>query len=125
MLSRPSSGFVERLVSPSDWSYLGQTTRLCTRSSRLVPVSLWLVRPNRKRNELALAVPGAVCTISVYVDNTDEHFGQAVASGAKIVRSLCDEEYGARGDAAEDLEGHQWYFGNYRPRAYWESAPVA
>jgi hypothetical protein len=20
---------------------------------------------------------------------------------------------------AEDLEGHQWYFGNYRPGAHW------
>ena len=43
----------------------------------------------------------------------------AVAAGAKIVRAPRTEEYGARGYIALDLEGHVWYFGNYRPGEFW------
>lgn len=62
--------------------------------------------------------------LSVCVADPDSHYRTAVAAGAKIVRPLQDEEYGddgkSRGYAAEDLEGHFWYFGNYRPGGYWE-----
>ena len=61
----------------------------------------------------------AAHALSVYVSDPDAHLKQAVAAGARILRPLRDEEYGARGYMAEDLEGHQWYFGNYRPGAYW------
>lgn len=57
--------------------------------------------------------------ISVYVDDPDRHYAQAQAAGATIIRELRDEEYGARGYMAQDPEGHQWYFGNYRPGAHW------
>ena len=59
--------------------------------------------------------------LSVYVSNPDEHCRVAVASGTKIVRPLKTEEYGARGYMVRDIEGHYWYFGNYRPGGYWES----
>ncbi|HVZ41866.1 MAG TPA: VOC family protein [Candidatus Kapabacteria bacterium] len=59
--------------------------------------------------------------LSVFVPDPDAHYRQAVAAGAHIVRPLQDEEYGARGYLTEDLEGHQWYFGNYRPGAYWQA----
>ena len=59
--------------------------------------------------------------ISVYVDDPDTHYAQAQAAGATIIREVRDEEYGARGYMAKDPEGHQWYFGNYRPGAYWEN----
>jgi uncharacterized glyoxalase superfamily protein PhnB len=63
---------------------------------------------------------GAPATVSVYVVDPDAHHDRAVAAGATIIRPLKDEEYGARGYGAIDIEGHQWYFGDYRPGAYWE-----
>ncbi|MFZ6658462.1 VOC family protein [Undibacterium sp. TJN19] len=60
--------------------------------------------------------------LSVYVDDPDAHHDIAVAAGARITRPLQTEEYGARGYMVTDPEGHVWYFGNYRPGAYWSQA---
>ncbi len=60
-------------------------------------------------------------SLSVYVEDPDAHFKVAVAAGARVVRDLRTEEYGARGYEVLDLENHAWYFGNYRPGAYWEA----
>jgi uncharacterized glyoxalase superfamily protein PhnB len=65
---------------------------------------------------------GYTATISVYVVDPDKHCEHAVASGARITQPLRNEEYGARGYGAADLEGHNWYFGNYRPGAYWNGS---
>ena len=64
------------------------------------------------------------CThaLSVFVPDPDAHHRTAVAAGAKVTRPLQDEAYGARGYMVEDIEGHLWYFGNYRPGAYWDGA---
>jgi len=62
------------------------------------------------------AVNQALC---VHVDDPDEHYARAVACGAVITQELKDEEYGSRGYMAKDIEGHQWYFGTYRPGAHW------
>lgn len=74
-----------------------------------------LVSPRRTNGLLSQA-------LSVYVPDPDAHHQIAVAAGAKITRPLQDEAYGARGYMVEDMEGHQWYFGNYRPGAYWGQA---
>jgi uncharacterized glyoxalase superfamily protein PhnB len=66
------------------------------------------------------SLAGASQAISVYVADPDTHCAKAVAAGARVVRPLQTEEYGARGYMARDLEGHLWYFGNYRPGEYWE-----
>ncbi len=65
------------------------------------------------------------CTqmLSVYVPDPDAHHQTAMAAGARPVRPLQDEEYGARGYMVRDLEGHLWYFGNYRPGGYWDEDP--
>ena len=65
---------------------------------------------------------GYAATISVYVPDPDQHLAQAVASGARVTQPLRDEEHGARGYIVADIEGHNWYFGNYRPGAYWEGS---
>jgi uncharacterized glyoxalase superfamily protein PhnB len=67
------------------------------------------------------ALTGSAHALSVYVADPDAHHASAVAAGARIARPLRTEEYGARGYMALDLEGHLWYFGNYRPGEYWES----
>ena len=56
----------------------------------------------------------------MHVDDPDAHCARAKAAGAEITQPLRDEEYGSRGYMAKDLEGHQWYFGTYRPGAYWK-----
>ncbi|OGT84492.1 MAG: hypothetical protein A3H91_12720 [Gammaproteobacteria bacterium RIFCSPLOWO2_02_FULL_61_13] len=67
------------------------------------------------------ALAGVAQALSVFVADPDAHHGVAVAAGARVVRPLQTEEYGARGYMALDPEGHVWYFGNYRPGEYWES----
>ena len=62
--------------------------------------------------------------LSVFVADPDTHYTVALAAGAKIVRELRDEEYGARGYMVSDPEGHLWYFGDYRPGHYWEPEPA-
>jgi uncharacterized glyoxalase superfamily protein PhnB len=55
---------------------------------------------------------GAV-TLSLYVlldGDVDEHFERAKAAGAKILEEPADQEYGDRRYAAEDPEGHHWFF---------------
>jgi uncharacterized glyoxalase superfamily protein PhnB len=66
------------------------------------------------------ALPGSSQTLSVFVEDPDAHCRLAVAAGARLVRALRTEDYGARGYMALDPEGHVWYFGNYRPGGYWE-----
>ena len=67
------------------------------------------------------ALTGVAQALSVYVADPDAHHAVAVAAGARVVRPLRTEEYGARGYMARDPEGHVWYFGNYRPGEYWEN----
>ena len=62
---------------------------------------------------------GSSQALSVRVEDPDAHCARAKAAGAIITQPLRDEEYGSRGYMAKDLEGHQWYFGTYRPGAYW------
>ena len=58
-------------------------------------------------------------TGSVYVavpaDQIEAHYERAKRAGARIMRELCDTEYGSREYSAYDCEGHPWSFGTYRP----------
>lgn len=67
------------------------------------------------------SLPGIAQALSVFVADPDAHYKIAVAAGARVVRELRTEEYGARGYMVLDPEGHLWYFGNYRPGEYWEA----
>jgi uncharacterized glyoxalase superfamily protein PhnB len=65
------------------------------------------------------AVNQALC---VRVDDPDAHYARAKTAGAAIIQELRDEDYGARGYMAKDLEGNRWYFGTYLPGAHWDQA---
>jgi uncharacterized glyoxalase superfamily protein PhnB len=80
-------------------------------------------RPDERRVSPRRLHGGVAHALSVTVDDPDAHFARATAAGARIVRPLQDEPYGARGYMVEDLEGHPWYFGDYRPGAYWDEVP--
>nr|WP_295375388.1 VOC family protein [Pseudoxanthomonas sp.] len=51
----------------------------------------------------------------VIVSNADAHYARARAAGAEIVIELADQDYGGRGYACRDPEGHLWWFGSYDP----------
>ena len=53
--------------------------------------------------------------IYIAVDDLDAQYERAKAAGAEITRELADTDYGSREFAARDLDGHEWYFGTYRP----------
>jgi len=83
-----------------------------------------VVMVSSPRPELGRLSPRGLAGVSqalnVFVDDPDAHFKVAVAAGARVVRALQTEEYGARGYEALDPENHVWYFGNYRAGEYWE-----
>ena len=67
-----------------------------------------------------IGLPGVSQALNVFVEDPDSHFKVAVAAGARVIRELRTEEYGARGYEVLDPEDHVWYFGNYRAGEYWE-----
>jgi uncharacterized glyoxalase superfamily protein PhnB len=78
--------------------------------------------PKPELGRLSPLNSAGVCqALNVYVEDPDAHCKVAIAAGARIIRELRTEEYGARGYEALDPENHVWYFGNYRAGAYWET----
>jgi PhnB protein len=53
-------------------------------------------------------IGGTPVTISVYVDDVDATFSEAVQSGATVVRELENQFYGDRSGQFEDPFGHRW-----------------
>jgi PhnB protein len=53
---------------------------------------------------------GRTVLMYVMVEDVDAHFAHAREAGATIVEEPADQEYGERRYAAEDPEGHQWFF---------------
>jgi uncharacterized glyoxalase superfamily protein PhnB len=51
----------------------------------------------------------------VIVSDADAHYARAKAAGAVIVDELEAKEYGGKGYACRDPEGHVWWFGTYDP----------
>ena len=49
-------------------------------------------------------------SLYVYVDDVDKHFERARDAGAKITAEPEEQFYGDRRYAAEDPEGHSWFF---------------
>lgn len=62
---------------------------------------------------------GGVGSQSAYVivEDANAHYARAVAAGAEIIVEIKDEDYGGRGYACKDPEGHLWNFGSYDPWA--------
>lgn len=51
----------------------------------------------------------------VVVADADAHYAHAKDAGAEIVLDIADQDYGGRGYACRDIEGHLWWFGTYDP----------
>ncbi|MGD1148473.1 MAG: VOC family protein [Thermoanaerobaculaceae bacterium] len=52
-------------------------------------------------------------SLMVYVDDVDAHYARARNAGARIIAPPEDQFYGDRRYAAEDPEGHHWYFAQH------------
>ncbi len=51
--------------------------------------------------------------VHVNVDDVDSHCEHARAAGATIIEEPAEQPYGDRRYAAEDPEGHQWFFARH------------
>jgi class 3 adenylate cyclase len=69
---------------------------------------LWRRVRTAPTNSRSRAAP--LQTLYVQVDNVDAHCARARAAAAVIAEEPADQEYGDRRYAAEDPEGHRWYF---------------
>ena len=69
------------------------------------------VTGNDDHDSLGLPV-GPTCVFAV-TDDPDGLHDRAIGAGARIVRGLRDEEYGARGFSAADPEGNIWSFATW------------
>lgn len=109
-------GFRKRLVVPGpDGSVRHSELSL---GSGVIMVSS--ARPAEGRVS-PLHLKGLHQTLSVRIEEPDAHLARARAAGAVILQDLKDEDYGSRGYMAADPEGNQWYFGTYRPGAWWDN----
>lgn len=54
-------------------------------------------------------------SLCVYVEDLNAHYERARSAGAEIVSPLETTNFGSRGYAVRDLEGHLWTFGDYLP----------
>ena len=112
-------GFTQRLVVP------GPDGSVIHSELSLGPGVVMVSSPKPETGRVGPRGLGGVSqALSVFVEDPDAHYERARAAGAKVVRELQDEEHGARGYMVTDPEGHVWYFGDYRPGAYWEDGAV-
>lgn len=106
-------GFTSRLVVPDDGG--GVAHAELSLGTGVVMVS----SPKPADDRFAPDPTAKSFSLSVCVPDPDAHHARATAAGAEVVRPLQDEPYGARGYMVRDLEGHLWYFGDYRPGGHW------
>ena len=59
-------------------------------------------------------VGGTPVTISVYIEDVDTTFKNAIAAGAKELRAVEDQFYGDRSGQLEDPFGHVWWVGTHK-----------
>jgi uncharacterized glyoxalase superfamily protein PhnB len=63
-------------------------------------------------DEIGMRETQSACVI---VRDADAHYARARAAGATIEMDIADQDYGGRGYACRDPEGHLWWFGTYDP----------
>lgn len=52
-------------------------------------------------------------SLTIFVENVEEHFGRAKASGVQLVEELHETVYGELQYALRDPEGHLWLFSRH------------
>jgi uncharacterized glyoxalase superfamily protein PhnB len=52
-------------------------------------------------------------SLTVFVEDVDEHYARTKAAGARVVEELNETEYGEWQYGVEDLDGHLWLFSRH------------
>ncbi len=52
-------------------------------------------------------------SLTVFVEDVDQHFQRAKSSGARIIEDLHETQYGELQYGVEDLDGHHWLFSRH------------
>ncbi|NIK77737.1 putative glyoxalase superfamily protein PhnB [Paenibacillus castaneae] len=74
----------------------------------------WIMLKNSGPTQTSPAKNGVnTQSLSVFLDDVEEHYRHAKSSGAQIVEELFNTEYGERQYSALDLEGHLWTFSKH------------
>ena len=108
-------GFVKRLVVP------GPEDSIMHSELSFAAAVIMVSSPKPEMGRVALENQKQMShTLCMSIDDPDAHYQRSKAAGAEILQEIKDEEYGSRGYMVRDIEGHIWYFGTYRPGAYWE-----
>lgn len=69
-----------------------------------------LARPGRSS---PAEIGAGTQSLTVFVENVEEHFERAKAAGARIVEDLHETVYGELQYGVEDLDGHHWLFSRH------------
>jgi uncharacterized glyoxalase superfamily protein PhnB len=74
------------------------------------------MKPDEKKFASPNTLGVGTQAIFVHVPNPDAHYQVAKAAGAEITRELEDQPWGSREYGVKDIEGHEYWFGTYKPR---------
>jgi predicted enzyme related to lactoylglutathione lyase/uncharacterized glyoxalase superfamily protein PhnB len=72
-----------------------------------------MVRSTRPGTQEPAQLGCGTQSLTVFVEEIEEHFRHAKSAGAKIVEDLHEVMYGELQYAAEDLDGHHWLFSKH------------
>jgi len=72
-----------------------------------------MVRGVRQGEATPAQIGAGTQSLTVFVEDVDEHYRHAKSEGAKIVEDLHETEYGERQYGVEDLDGHHWLFSKH------------
>lgn len=74
----------------------------------------WIMLRSLREGEATPAALGfGTQSLTVFVDDVEEHLRRAVAAGATIIEELNETMYGELQYGAKDLDGHHWLFSRH------------
>jgi len=72
-----------------------------------------MLRETRPGEQTPKQLGSATQSLTIFLEDVDEHFQRAKAAGVKITEPLNETAYGERQYGAEDLAGHHWLFSRH------------
>ncbi len=74
----------------------------------------WIMLSRAREGRASPAQCGAwTQSLTIFVEDVEQHYGRANAAGATIVEALHETVYGELQYGATDLEGHHWLFSRH------------
>ena len=74
----------------------------------------WIMLRSARPGEVSpMQVDHSTQSLTVFVEDVDEHYERTKSAGAKIVEELHETFYGERQYGVVDLEGHHWLFSRH------------